>query len=280
MKRVSLFMIAVFSTAWVMAGSFREDKGKLEAAKNDVTAIIKLAESGNSLAQYRLGEIYENGIGVRADKGLSNKWYKKSRKGLESYIQTSTSKLDAAEVANMLEDMYFYGKGVRKNSDASYYYSELVKNWTHFGVIEALKSGAEDAQKKENIEDYKKRCIRENTEKISKVKSYQIKTTSFQQFKDDGWNFKDPSADSLGIVGVVFQEGEKAVYLGVLRPPPAAAYITVTGSSVSQQFYEEDGKFNLDFPPPEFAFVFCMMKFWDNILDQLSWSEEYSRLAQ
>ena len=55
--------------------------GEKEFPKDEALAVkwlLKAAEQGDSLAQYQLGECYEEGIGVEADEETAIAWYEKS----------------------------------------------------------------------------------------------------------------------------------------------------------------------------------------------------------
>lgn len=75
-----------------------------------------LAEQGHPLAQYFLGDLYENGRGVAQDYAQAAFWYKKSAVQNFSHAQAALGKL------------YYYGRGVEQNyAKAHAWWSEAAK---------------------------------------------------------------------------------------------------------------------------------------------------------
>ena len=124
---------------------------------------MKLAEKGNAEAQFKIGEMYETGFGVKQDMEQARIWINKAAaKGhtvagykllywdLQKNGVTADNKgkleelkkLAASEDPNALYyvgKMYAYGVGVKKNPDKGL---ELLNKATFLGVVEAERETA------------------------------------------------------------------------------------------------------------------------------------------
>ena len=103
-------------------------------AFTDVTSVLfrfqlKLANQGNPEAQYKVGEMYETGKGVKKDKAVSREWFEKaSSKGHQKasykilYIDISTNGLDdysKSQLTNLRRE------AESNNADAQYYLGKM-----------------------------------------------------------------------------------------------------------------------------------------------------------
>lgn len=75
-----------------------------------------IAEAGDAVAQYCLGNLYEDGCGVRQDRRVAARWYTKSAQQGFCFAQRD------------LADLYLQGSGVKKSSQKAYYWYELGAN--------------------------------------------------------------------------------------------------------------------------------------------------------
>ncbi len=97
--------------------------------KRDIPAALACLEAASSQGQggasYKLGEIYEFGLGdeIEADKELSDKYYKKALNRWKKQSEQSAYYFES------LGDMYRWGKGVEVDyAQAFRYYAQAVKN--------------------------------------------------------------------------------------------------------------------------------------------------------
>ena len=119
---------------------------------------MKLAKQGNAEAQFKIGEMYENGIGVKQNKREAIYWITRSanqeheiagfkllywnveKKGLEGKNKTKVGKLNNkakqgnAQAQYYLGKMYAYGVGINKNPDVAIDWLEKAAS---AGVLEA-----------------------------------------------------------------------------------------------------------------------------------------------
>ena len=112
------------------------EQGHIEALKN----LNELAGRGDAEVQFILGGMYENGIGVRQDKGEAIRWYQKAAEQGHIEALKNLNELAGrgdAEVQFILGGMYENGIGVRQDKD------EAVK-WYQ----KAVEQGHVDAQYK------------------------------------------------------------------------------------------------------------------------------------
>ena len=83
------------------------------------------AEQGDALAQYQLGNMYLNGIGVEQKYFMAVHWFRKAAEQREAIAQY------------FLGMMYAHGRGVMRNNDeAIYWYSKAAEQ----GFDEAKKA--------------------------------------------------------------------------------------------------------------------------------------------
>jgi len=68
------------------------------------------AALGHAGAMYRLGVLYDNGLGIAQDKAKANEWYKKAFKPLQALTQQ-----DRTDAQFFLGDMYQAGLGIDKD---------------------------------------------------------------------------------------------------------------------------------------------------------------------
>lgn len=78
-------------------------RNALSSPKHEVSLIRNWAGKGNIGAQFRLGQIYENGEGLPKDLAKAVHWYRKAAVNGSSYAQ------------NSLGDMYQFGRGVEQD---------------------------------------------------------------------------------------------------------------------------------------------------------------------
>jgi TPR repeat protein len=69
---------ALFILVLCMSVSFLGCEKKLVAPEGPLEGLRKTADQGNAQAQYRLGEMYDNGEGVAADDAEAVKWYRRA----------------------------------------------------------------------------------------------------------------------------------------------------------------------------------------------------------
>ena len=74
--------------------------------KQGVQMLTPLANSGNALAQYRLGMLYYHGQGVSEDESLAIYWWKKAaaQGNVESMFQLGSAYLFGTQTAKMVAD--------------------------------------------------------------------------------------------------------------------------------------------------------------------------------
>ena len=100
------FRAALVTLMLIPAGAFAQDfdKGFAAYSAGDFAVALKefrpLAEQGDALAQFYLGESYFNGRGVPQDFARAIEWYTKA---------AQQGQMEAQEV---LGGIYFFGKGV------------------------------------------------------------------------------------------------------------------------------------------------------------------------
>ena len=129
MKRLLLSSILLLTFMVGPSGSFGADfqKGTDAAQRGDFATALKewkpLAEQGDAHAQFNLGVMYKNGLGVTQDDKTAVKWY------------TRAAEQGIAPAQNNLGHMYQNGKGVPRD------HAEAFK-WYRF----AANQGVADAQ--------------------------------------------------------------------------------------------------------------------------------------
>ena len=69
---------ALFILVLCMSLLFLGCEKKLAAPEGPLESLRKTADQGDAQAQYRLGEMYDNGEGVAADDAEAVKWYRKA----------------------------------------------------------------------------------------------------------------------------------------------------------------------------------------------------------
>lgn len=85
-------------------------------AQSEFDKVYKAAKGGDAKAQFRLGEIYQSGIGVNKNAVEAFKWYLKAAEQGNCVAQ------------NNLGNMYFNGEGIRKNeAEAVKWYMKAVE---------------------------------------------------------------------------------------------------------------------------------------------------------
>lgn len=110
--------------------------------------LTPLANSGNSLAQYRLGLLYYHGQGVSEDERLAIYWWKKaaSQGSAEAMYQLGTAFLFGVQAAKLVPDpdreaaTWFFQAGSAGHSEAQYMLGHLFLAGK--GVVESRNEAA------------------------------------------------------------------------------------------------------------------------------------------
>lgn len=100
-------------------GSQLYDAGKYKEA---FPLLLKAAEQGNAEAQFRLGILYETGIGVDKNYSAAAKWYRKA------------AEQGHAQAQNNLGRMYLQGMGVNKNYSSAVMWFRKAADQGHVGA--------------------------------------------------------------------------------------------------------------------------------------------------
>ena len=161
----------------------------------------KLAEGGNAPAQVKLGNMYENGRGVKADRDEALKWYKKAAaqnykpaKNHITWLEIKTSGFKTAHKAwfkelnadanggdgdamMILAGMYEKGIGVKKNLEkAQAQYKRAVIKGTpgaetaYYNVSRQLKQQNKSSSQEEARRLAAEKAQREEEERAAKLK--------------------------------------------------------------------------------------------------------------
>jgi len=124
MRKAILMMFLVVSSAW--AGNF-EDGVTAFKSKDYATALKLLrsaAEKNNASAQYNLGLMYDNGLGVQRNYAKAVKWYRLAAKQGASSAQTN------------LGILYANGQGVLQDNVLAHSWFNLAET---SGNVDAVK---------------------------------------------------------------------------------------------------------------------------------------------
>jgi TPR repeat protein len=89
----------------------------------------KAANQGNAEAQYKLGDMYNEGKGVKKDYQKAVYWYKKAAKLFKKAANQGN-----ADAQCKLGDMYYYGKGVKKDYQKAVYWYKKAANQGNAGA--------------------------------------------------------------------------------------------------------------------------------------------------
>jgi len=90
------------------------DNDTIANKRNAVKKWKPLAEEGKADAQFHLGRIYEDGFGVRQNRGEAAKWFRRSAE--QGYVLAQSA----------LGEIYDEGLGVKKSSKKAAYWYELA----------------------------------------------------------------------------------------------------------------------------------------------------------
>ena len=144
--------VAIAFASGVYAQSFEQSNEAMKRGDNQAAfaGFTKLAEKGNSHAQFMLGMMYEFGQGIPADDGQAFMWYKKSAEQGESIAQARLGLLYAKGLGTTKNDQqavlwylraadqgdpdaqyhlatrYAEGRGLPKDSQKAYFWSLLA----------------------------------------------------------------------------------------------------------------------------------------------------------
>lgn len=121
--------------------------------KQAVQMLTPLANSGNALAQYRLGMLYYNGQGVGEDEKLAIYWWKKAaaQGNVESMFQLGSAFLFGTQAAKFVPDpdreaaMWYFQAASAGHAEAQYHLGLLFLAGK--GVIESRQEAARWMQK-------------------------------------------------------------------------------------------------------------------------------------
>ena len=121
--------------------------------KQAVQMLTPLANSGNALAQYRLGMLYYNGQGVGEDEKLAIYWWKKAatQGNVESMFQLGSAFLFGSQTAKFVPDpdreaaMWYFQAASAGHAEAQYHLGLLFLAGK--GVIESRQEAARWMQK-------------------------------------------------------------------------------------------------------------------------------------
>lgn len=127
-KADSLFKVAInlnSSDAYYYLGEMSyEGIGTPKNFKQGFEYTSKAAEMGNKLAEYRLGLIYNDGIGVKVDKARASKYFESAGKIIDKGVDNKT-----AELLFIKGNMYMNGRGVQKSEErGEEYYREAAES--------------------------------------------------------------------------------------------------------------------------------------------------------
>jgi len=105
LTRSLLLALALTTGAWVQAQTFEQSLTAYERKdyRTAFTGFKKLAEQGQALAQYNLGQMYRDGHGVPKDDQQAVAWYRKA------------AEQGVADAQYNLGVMYANGRGVAKD---------------------------------------------------------------------------------------------------------------------------------------------------------------------
>ena len=115
MRRL-LTVVALLFAQTVWSGDLEDGLAAMER-KEYTTALSKFrsaAEQGNAVAQYNLGEVYENGNGVKRDYKEALRWY------------LLAAKQGHAEAQKNIGKMYSAGRGVIQDYKQAVYWLKLA----------------------------------------------------------------------------------------------------------------------------------------------------------
>lgn len=109
-------LLAVYGLAW---GGYKEGLDAIQ--RGDYAEALKewqpIAEQGNASAQYNLGQIYREGLGVTQDYKVAEQWYRKA------------AQQDFRDAQYNLGYMYYKGYGVQQNhKEAMKWYLRAAEN--------------------------------------------------------------------------------------------------------------------------------------------------------
>lgn len=121
--------------------------------KQAVQMLTPLANSGNALAQYRLGMLYYNGQGVGEDEKLAIYWWKKAaaQGNVESMFQLGSAFLFGSQTAKFVPDpdreaaMWYFQAASAGHAEAQYHLGLLFLAGK--GVVESRQEAARWMQK-------------------------------------------------------------------------------------------------------------------------------------
>jgi TPR repeat protein len=104
----AVLVLSLAEPTSILASPLGDTLKVLEAGTNPkaVEALVKLAQDGNSLAQFRLGSLYYHGEGVPEDETKAIYWWKKSAAGgnVEAMYQIGHAHLFGSGVAKTVLD--------------------------------------------------------------------------------------------------------------------------------------------------------------------------------
>lgn len=122
-------LVALLSLSSPVFAGF--DEGVAALKRSDYATALKefkpLAEQGQAGAQYNMGLIYDNGLGVKADKAAAADWYRKS----------ADQGRDKAQFA--LGRLYEAGEGVKKDLNEAKRWYTLAAQKGNTKAREALR---------------------------------------------------------------------------------------------------------------------------------------------
>jgi uncharacterized protein len=106
----------VFSCATATAGSFSEGLNAYETGDYSaaLTIFTSLAEKGDALAQYTIGLMHHNGVGVLKDVHEAARWWRLSAEQGYSFAQSN------------LGHLHYHGDGVLKDLVAAHMWANIA----------------------------------------------------------------------------------------------------------------------------------------------------------
>lgn len=180
---------------------------------------MKLAKKGNAEAQFKVGEMYETGFGVKKDMTEARTWINKSaaqgneaagykllywdveKNGLKGGNKEKVSDLQAKANAGNAQAQYYvgmmqaYGVGLKKNTDEGL---KWLNKAAFVGVLEAEREAVivkenkvrEDAARKKRADDKRKadqkaKAQREKQAKVDEQRKLEAKKQADQKARSD-----------------------------------------------------------------------------------------------
>lgn len=154
-RLLSVVLVMCAFTAPAQADSLADALHTLEAGRHTqgFQMLIPLANSGNVLAQHRLGMLYYHGQGVSEDENLAIYWWKKAaaQGNVESMFQLGSAYLFGSQTAKMVADpdreaaTWYFQAASAGHAEAQYHLGLLFLAGK--GVVESRQEAARWFQK-------------------------------------------------------------------------------------------------------------------------------------